>query len=727
MPVTDIDGQIWPSSVHNVYKWKNGANKGQDSLSNNDLTVYGSPTLSTTNTKFGNAWTNNATLNGFQTPAGLNTYLAGQTSWTLEFWQQLPPVASYGTFEECLFTKWSSAGGTGAGFMASVWFPSTDFLPYYYSARWNTAGDVQLGAGDYTTTWRRLSFCYNGNTNVGKVYINGILFQTYNTPGNVFSTGQVLSLGYDPQQGAICTLRGQLDRFTVSNIDTAGVEVKPLDAPIPTTCTPSSGTTLGGTSVNIAGILFQSGCTVTFGGVAATGVTFNSSISITCTTPAHAPGAVNVVVTNPDTQTGTIINGYTYAAPSITSTSPISDTIFGGNTITINGANFAPGITLTVDGTSTAVTYVSSSVLTFTSPAHSAATVALVVTNTDGYSASVSFTYLDVTIYNPKFPYALKINNKDVTNFQLNRFTQQEEMNVLDRYDLSLTNIAITCPFSVGNIFLTGFNDVITITKNNLNYYKGWISGKRDNYLNRQYYLDVTSFLSLLSKRTAIYNLSVADPITQIIAMLTPELPTTLKEQYTISPKSGFLSLQYTNMPFSVNSNGNEVNIINTIIDICKLFDIGIFIKGTSINLIPFGSFPKNAIDINDTTRFPEGLPYIANAELTERRDVFYDNVSLNYYNSVGGAQKTVTTGTGLYTEAVSTNNIFMTDAVAALIASHKQGIKNVLYRESQFRMTNQISLGIGDYFKYNGYVFLIKAREEKLAEVIFKVIGKKI
>jgi hypothetical protein len=37
-----------------------------------------------------------------------------------------------------------------------------------------------------------------------------------------------------------------------------------------------------------------------------------NSTSITATTPAHAAGAVNVVVTNSDTQSGTLSNGYSY-------------------------------------------------------------------------------------------------------------------------------------------------------------------------------------------------------------------------------------------------------------------------------------------------------------------------------------------------------------------------------------------------------------------------------
>ena len=52
--------------------------------------------------------------------------------------------------------------------------------------------------------------------------------------------------------------------------------------------------------MTITGTGFLAGATVSLGGTAATGVTVVSSTSITATTPAHAAGAVNVVVTNTD-------------------------------------------------------------------------------------------------------------------------------------------------------------------------------------------------------------------------------------------------------------------------------------------------------------------------------------------------------------------------------------------------------------------------------------------
>lgn len=75
---------------------------------------------------------------------------------------------------------------------------------------------------------------------------------------------------------------------------------------------PTSGLTTGGTKLTIAGTGFQSGATVSLGGIAATSVTVVGSTSITAVAPAHAAGTVNLTVTNPNGQSATLVNAYTF-------------------------------------------------------------------------------------------------------------------------------------------------------------------------------------------------------------------------------------------------------------------------------------------------------------------------------------------------------------------------------------------------------------------------------
>jgi 6-phosphogluconolactonase (cycloisomerase 2 family) len=85
------------------------------------------------------------------------------------------------------------------------------------------------------------------------------------------------------------------------------------EAPTFASVNPSTGYDSGGVTVTINGANFLNGATVTFGGVAATNVSLASGTQLICTLPAHAAGAVDVVVTNPDTQSVQGTSAFTYA------------------------------------------------------------------------------------------------------------------------------------------------------------------------------------------------------------------------------------------------------------------------------------------------------------------------------------------------------------------------------------------------------------------------------
>lgn len=166
--------------------------------------------------------------------------------------------------------------------------------------------------------------------------------------------------------------------------------------PTVTGVSPNSGTPLGGAPVTINGSGFITGATVTFDGIFATGIAVVSTSQIACTTPAHAAGAVNVSVINPDTQNGTLANGFTYGGPvSLSGIVPVHGTTNGGTPITINGANFATGATVTLGGTAaTSVIFVSTTQLTCVTPAHvGGATVDVVVTDSGTNSSTLSAAY----------------------------------------------------------------------------------------------------------------------------------------------------------------------------------------------------------------------------------------------------------------------------------------------------------------------------------------------
>ena len=124
------------------------------------------------------------------------------------------------------------------------------------------------------------------------------------TPNITFTAGAV---GTATLQVTVTTSAGCSDTKSANINVTAATPAVTI-----TSVVPSAGKTTGGKAVTINGTGFQNGATVTFGGSAATNVVVVNSTKITAKTPAHAGGAVNVTVTNPDTSSATLTNGYTF-------------------------------------------------------------------------------------------------------------------------------------------------------------------------------------------------------------------------------------------------------------------------------------------------------------------------------------------------------------------------------------------------------------------------------
>jgi hypothetical protein len=188
----------------------------------------------------------------------------------------------------------------------------------------------------------------------------------------------------------------------VTNPDGTASSTFTYTQPVPTitSLSPATGSTFGGETVTINGTNFVSGSTVSFGGTAGTNVVVTAT-KITATAPAHAAGKVDVSVTGASlTTANTAADDYTYVqpVPTITSLSPATGSTFGGETVTLTGANYVAGSTVkfgTVAATN--VTVVSSTKITATAPAAAAGKVDVSVSGagvSNANTAGDDYTYV---------------------------------------------------------------------------------------------------------------------------------------------------------------------------------------------------------------------------------------------------------------------------------------------------------------------------------------------
>ena len=169
--------------------------------------------------------------------------------------------------------------------------------------------------------------------------------------------------------------------------------------PLVVSVDPDTRGTIGVYSVSVLGENFADGATVTFGGQRAARVSFESPHLLVATSPKLAPGVVDVTVTNPDGTSYTLERSYTYlagSAPVVASVEPASGRLGGGTEITILGANFGIGATVSFGGVpATGVVVADAGEIMAMTPPHAPADVEVTVTNTDGQSGSrpVAFAY----------------------------------------------------------------------------------------------------------------------------------------------------------------------------------------------------------------------------------------------------------------------------------------------------------------------------------------------
>jgi hypothetical protein len=337
----------------------------------------------------------------------LNTTLYALNPNGTQLWSFIPRNQN----NQIIDSIWSSPIITNDG---TVYFGGSAFTGLYavYGSSASANSAWPMKGHDLRQTHRQIVAPVVTGVNPASGSTNGGVLVTIT--GNYFANGFAVLFG-----GASATAVTALDAthitcttpnhsagtvdVTITNLDgktgTASGAFTYIAPPQIASLSPTHGSTLGGSAVTITGIAFATSgvVTVTIGGVPATGVTVLSSTQVTCAAPSHSSGPFNVVITNPDGQSSTLANGFTFISPpSLTSLSTTTCDSNGDVSVTLNGANFLTGANIAFGGAAaTDVAVANATQITCTTPPHAAGVVDVVVTNWDGQAASLlgAFTY----------------------------------------------------------------------------------------------------------------------------------------------------------------------------------------------------------------------------------------------------------------------------------------------------------------------------------------------
>ncbi|MGV3620568.1 MAG: Ig-like domain-containing protein, partial [Archangium sp.] len=178
--------------------------------------------------------------------------------------------------------------------------------------------------------------------------------------------------------------------FTVDNVVIG--KGTSLDAPIITSVEPNVATANDLVTINGSGFLGGAVFTIGSTTIGAANITQFGANAVIFKVPSMTAGTYPVKVTNPDGQTFTLANGFTYsstASPTVSSISPATANINQSQGTVITGTNFVNGATVMIGGTAaSSVIWNSATQLTVMVPGLAAGTYNVEVTNPSGQSGT---------------------------------------------------------------------------------------------------------------------------------------------------------------------------------------------------------------------------------------------------------------------------------------------------------------------------------------------------
>ena len=160
---------------------------------------------------------------------------------------------------------------------------------------------------------------------------------------------------------------------------------------------PDDGPLEGGTTVTITGTNLTDTTGVTFDGIAGTDLDVIDDATVEIDTPAHAAGAVDVVVDQPG-ESATVADGFTFVdAPTSSSATPDVGLSAGGTLVTITGTHLSATTAVSFGGVeSTDVDVLDDQTVTALAPAGALGSADIALTSPGGTSTlTAAFTYTE--------------------------------------------------------------------------------------------------------------------------------------------------------------------------------------------------------------------------------------------------------------------------------------------------------------------------------------------
>lgn len=421
------------------------------------------------------------------------------------------------------------------------------------------------------------------------------------------------------------------------------------------------------------------------------------------------------------------------SAPTITQViqPPQASTLAGGTAL-IYGTGFQTGAVVMFGSVkSLNVQFINSGFLAADIPSLKTAGVYnVIITNPDGgtVTATNAFTAIVPVILQNNFSYQLLVNDTDVTSFQKDRLSFNQEAGIISAYTVALSKLSFEIPCEKEKLLLPAPQENRFILKQGNNViYQGYFENKNINECLKIITVESMPFLNMLSKDPVTYADTGTQPVTSVLLSKLTALVAGLPVPYAVNPyviNGGLLA----GINVGINTNNNSQNAIDIIQNLLDLFDVGLMLWN---NTLYFYAIPENLQiqTAKDITGLVNRLP----EDIKDLTGVYYDNFILICKQINGyGYSGTVSSGGGAVSKSLNTDNVFFADVDSAQnTVNRKSNLYSTVWKSASGNVKRETNFKLGDIVKIQGaintYVFIVAAIEDTYNSWKLELFGQTI
>jgi len=160
-----------------------------------------------------------------------------------------------------------------------------------------------------------------------------------------------------------------------------------------------------------------------------------------------------------------------------------------------------------------------------------------------------------------------------ITNYQMKTFVQQDEINVLDSFDIAFNDVEVELPIEWFDFLRKNISSFIEIKDGNKVLFLGEVYQKQIDYNKNKLRISSFPYIKNLAYKQREYNQTVYG---NAIVLLNEILKNEIDSRYTLQDFVGLQAI-FSDFLIALNTDGDTDNLMSIVLTLCEFLNISLY------------------------------------------------------------------------------------------------------------------------------------------------------